>query len=252
MSPSTIQDAEHFFSVYAPCLAQPVVKVADIGAQDINGSLRQVCPAHFEYTGIDFAHGKGVDVVLDDPYKFPLPDKAFDVVVSSSCMEHSEFFWLTFLEILRITKDDGLIYINVPFNAAFHRYPVDCWRFYPDSGVALQNWGRRNGYDCELLESYVADQGGHGMVNDFVATFVKSSAFASRYPDRVVDQRTDYTNGRSNLAPNFLRLEWETEDQRKLPHMRIRAFRHRIKWAIMDFLGIDRTKKAPGQEAGGV
>lgn len=255
MSPSTLQDASYFFSAYAPAFKGESVKVVDIGSLDVNGSLRGVCPPNFEYIGVDFAPGKGVDVVLDDPYRFPFADKAFDVVVTSSCFEHSEFFWLTFLECLRIAKDDGLIYINVPNNAAFHRYPVDCWRFYPDSGQALQNWGRRSGYDCELLESYVADQGDHGMVNDFVAVFVKTRSHAARYPARMVDQRQDFTNGHSNRSAEILRLEWETEDQRNLMHMRIRAFRRRIKWAILGFFGVNRpqTQKIPSSpQAGGV
>lgn len=241
MSPSTLQDAEYFFAVYASHFNSSQPKIADIGAQDVNGSLRQLCPSNFNYTGIDFVAGKGVDVVLNDPYILPFADKSFDVVVCSSCFEHSEFFWLTFIEILRITKDDGLIYINAPSNAAFHRYPVDCWRFYPDSGIALQNWGRRSGYDCELLESYVAGQGTHGMVNDFVATFVKDRSFSTRFPQRVVDKRTDFTNGYSSHSPEIRRLEWETEDQLNLIHMRIRAFRRKIKWAILGLFG--RTKK---------
>ena len=124
--------------------------------------------------------------------------------------------------MLRITKDDGLIYTNAPSNAAYHRYSVDCWKFYPDSGKALANWDKRNGYECELLESYVANQGNHGMVNDFVAVFVKNIAHAEMYPERSVNRRDDYCNGHSNLSSEILRLEWETEDQRNLLHMRIR------------------------------
>ena len=139
MNLSTLKDADNFFKIYVPYKNQATPRLADIGAQDVNGSMRQVCPKHVEYLGIDFIEGKGVDVVLDDPYSFPLETKSFDIVVSSSCFEHSEMFWLTFLEMLRITKDDGLIYINAPSNAAYHRYPVDCWKFYPDSGLALVN-----------------------------------------------------------------------------------------------------------------
>ena len=32
---------------------------------------------------------------------------------------------------------DWLFYLNAPSNGEFHRYPVDCWRFYPDAGGAL-------------------------------------------------------------------------------------------------------------------
>lgn len=238
MNPSALRDADNFFRTYLPYKKQIAPRLVDIGAQDVNGSMKQVCPKHVEYVGVDFVEGKGVDVVLKDPYSFPFEKESFDIVVSSSCFEHSEMFWLTFLEMLRITKDDGLIYINAPSNAAYHRYPVDCWRFYPDSGLALVNWGKRNGYDCELLESYVANQGNDGMVNDFVAIIVKNKANAAMYPERVVNKCDDYCNGHSNLCSEILRLEWETEDQRNLPHMRIRAFRRRVKRIVKDFFGL--------------
>jgi SAM-dependent methyltransferase len=120
--------------------------IVDIGSQDVNGSLRSVAPPNNKYIGVDFVEAKGVDVVITDPYSLPFEDESVDAVVSSSCFEHSEFFWLLFNEALRILKPTGLLYINVPSNGQFHRYPVDCWRFYPDSGVALQNWGKRSGY----------------------------------------------------------------------------------------------------------
>lgn len=237
MNPSALRDADSFFRTYIPYKKQTTPRLVDIGAQDVNGSMKQVCPKHVKYVGVDFVEGKGVDVVLEDPYSFPFEKESFDIVVSSSCFEHSEMFWLTFLEMLRITKDDGLIYINAPSNAAYHRYPVDCWRFYPDSGLALVNWGKRNGYDCELLESYVANQGSDGMVNDFVAVIVKNKASATMYPERVVNKRDDYCNGHSNLSSEILKLEWETEDQRNLPHMRIRTFRRKIKGMVKRFFG---------------
>ena len=43
--------------------------------------------------------GKGVDIVLEDPYCLPFADNSVDVVVSSSCFEQAEFFWLLFLTI---------------------------------------------------------------------------------------------------------------------------------------------------------
>ena len=58
--------------------------VVDIGSQDVNGSLRNVARCK-EYIGLDFQNAKGVDIVLEDPYKFPLVDNFADLVVSSSC-----------------------------------------------------------------------------------------------------------------------------------------------------------------------
>ena len=143
MHPSALRNGKLFFETYAAMLAD--ASVVDIGAQDVNGSLKDVMPSHLRYTGVDFVEGKGVDVVLDDPYTLPFADESVDIVVSNSCLEHSEMFWPSFLEMLRVLRPTGLLYLNVPSNADFHRYPVDCWRFYLDSGVALVSWARRNG-----------------------------------------------------------------------------------------------------------
>lgn len=122
MHDTAMQIGELFFKTY--CKDSPSIKVVDIGSQDVNGSLRSVAPANCEYVGVDFQEGNGVDVVIDDPYALPLADDSADVVVCSSCFEHSEFFWLTFLEIQRILKPGGLLYLNVPSNGSYHTYPV--------------------------------------------------------------------------------------------------------------------------------
>jgi SAM-dependent methyltransferase len=184
-----------FFDCYSEFIAHQSSRprVVEIGSQDVNGSIRTACPVDFEYIGVDFVEGKGVDVVLEDPYQLPFESESVDVVVSSSCMEHSEMFWVLFLEILRIVKPHGLIYLNVPSNGSFHRYPVDCWRFYPDSGRALVTWARRNGINAALLESYTSKQVADEW-NDFVAVFLKDEQLASEFPRRILDRNPEVTN----------------------------------------------------------
>ena len=137
MHVSAKKNGELFFETYVKSLNS--VTIVDVGSMDVNGSLKEVIPKNSKYIGVDFAEGKGVDKVLKDPYNLPFENNSVDVVVSSSCLEHSELFWLSFIEIIRILKPNGLFYLNAPSNGAFHRYPVDCWRFYPDSGKALVN-----------------------------------------------------------------------------------------------------------------
>jgi SAM-dependent methyltransferase len=216
MHPTALSWAERFFATYDPPAAQTVI---DVGSQDVNGSLKSVCPRKNRYIGVDFAKGKGVDVVLQDPYKLPFEDAHADVVVSSSVFEHSEMFWLLFNEILRVLKPAGLFYLNVPSNGFFHRFPVDCWRFYPDSGRALVSWGKRSGFDPMLLESFVGDQGGstdEGTWNDFVAVFVKDRRQAARHPKRILDSATNFTNGIRDGGEAFLRPVAAPEDLAKL------------------------------------
>jgi SAM-dependent methyltransferase len=186
--------------------------IVDIGSQDVNGSLRSVAPPHCRYVGVDFVEAKGVDVVIDDPYSLPFDNEYADVVISSSCFEHSEFFWLLFNEALRILKPTGLLYLNAPSNGMFHRYPVDCWRFYPDSGVALQNWGKRSGYNCALLESFVGFRKKDGW-DDFVAVFVKDDTHRARYPARIQQGLREFSNGRLHYSETVENLAVSSGDQ---------------------------------------
>ncbi|MDP2073516.1 methyltransferase domain-containing protein [Hydrogenophaga sp.] len=219
MHPSALKNGESFFQCYGKNLGQAAsVRVIDIGAQDVNGSLRQVCPPAFEYLGVDFVAGKGVDVVLEDPYVLPFDDASVDVAVSSSCFEHSEMFWVLFLEVLRTLKPHGLLYLNAPSNGSFHRYPVDCWRFFPDSGKALVKWAHRQGMQPALLEWFVSQQ----LVNpwsDFVAVFAKDVNFQQRYPDRMASARTDIENVHLFGQNDVQRFTAQTEDLRRMAAM---------------------------------
>lgn len=213
MHPTAMLNARMFFDVYGASFASG--QVLDIGAQDVNGSLRDVCPAQLRYVGVDFVAGKGVDVILDDPYKLPFADQSVDIVVSSSCFEHSELFWVLFLEIMRVLKAPGLFYLNAPSNGEIHRYPLDCWRFYPDSGKALVTWAQRTGYDAALVESYTCKQIGD-VWNDFVAVFLKGAGFASSFPRRITDGFDGFSNGTALGRPDSLNPRRYPEDMDKL------------------------------------
>ncbi len=192
MHPGAMKNATMFFDIYVSHLGP--VKVVDIGSQDVNGSLREVCPPNATYIGLDFERAKGVDIVLTDPYSLPLEDESVDVVVCSSCFEHSEMFWLLFNEVLRILKPSGIFYLNVPANGIFHRYPVDCWRFYPDAGRALVTWAKRSGFNPALLESYTSKRCEYDL-SDYVSVFIKDKSRAVEYRNKIVDQFEDFING---------------------------------------------------------
>lgn len=234
MHQSALMYGKRFFDTYCSSADEHRV-VLDIGSQDVNGSLRDVCPVKMKYIGVDFAEGKGVDVILKDPYKLPFDDETADVVVCSSCFEHSEFFWLVLLEIMRVLKPDGLFYLNAPSNGFIHRWPVDCWRFYPDAGHALVAWARHNGYKPLLLESFVGgrSQGSisdGGMWNDFVAVILKDESTRASFRNRIVNDLADFSNGynsekkgelnSSSLGPDFALIDdiSKTLDRKNIEH----------------------------------
>ena len=212
MHHSAILNAQYFYKTY---LKEDVhYKVLDIGSQDINGSLKDYLPLNTDYTGVDFVDGKNVDVILNDPYSLPFKENEFDVILCSSCFEHSDMFWISFLEIMRILKPNGLFYLNVPSNGIFHYYPVDSWRFYPHSGTSLSKWAKRNGYNTFLLESYISKQEKKDIWNDFVGVFLKDKTYLDQYQYRILDTHKKAFNGILNEDENnMLNQITYSEDQ---------------------------------------
>lgn len=123
-------------------------RVLDVGSMNINGSYRPMVEERgWHYTGLDIEPGPNVDVVADDPYHYPFDDGAFDIVMSGSTMEHVQAIWRWVPELARLAKPGGLLVILVPHKFELHRFPVDCWRVFPD--------GLRFLFDeCGNLERY--------------------------------------------------------------------------------------------------
>ena len=113
--------------------------VVDIGSLNVNGTCRHLFPA-WRYIGVDMEPGPSVDIVVHKPYRYPIPRRSADLVISGQSFEHMEFFWLAWLEMCRIVRPGGLIFLLAPSRGPEHRYPVDCWRFYPDGFRALAKW----------------------------------------------------------------------------------------------------------------
>ncbi|MFZ4408657.1 MAG: methyltransferase domain-containing protein [Paracraurococcus sp.] len=173
--------------LFFACYWQPeFTSVAELGSYDVNGSLRDHAPAGVRYIGMDMEPGPGVDLVVAPGAPLPLADASVDVAVTSSCFEHDIAFWDSFLELVRILRPGGLLYLNAPSNYAVHRYPLDCWRFYPDAGLALCAWAGRRGVAVELAESLVGAQGGEGWC-DFVAVFRKAGPGGLTRRGRIAD-----------------------------------------------------------------
>jgi SAM-dependent methyltransferase len=140
-------------------------KVVDLGAMNVNGSYRELFEPSTDYIGVDLEPGPGVDLVLDDVYALPFEDNSVDLVLSGQMLEHSGQFWRVFTEISRVLKPEGLAFAIAPSSGPVHRYPVDCYRFYPDSYPAIAEWAH-----LRLVHSWVDER---GPWCDFVGVFQK-------------------------------------------------------------------------------
>jgi SAM-dependent methyltransferase len=207
MHSSAYEHGRLFFDLYwRPEFAE----VIELGSQNVNGSLRDHSPPGARYVGMDMAPGNGVDLIVTPGTPFPIADETVDVAVTSSAFEHDVCFWETFLDLMRVLKPGGLLYVNAPSNYAFHRYPVDCWRFYPDAGYALTVWASRRGVAVDLLESFVAKPHG-GIWADYVAVFRKGSDVPFERKGRIADFTTAI-NIFDIANENPMQLEAETAE----------------------------------------
>ena len=154
MHASSLANMARCVEKYATRAAMPKGRkamVIEVGSADINGGFRGLFDSdRFEYVGMDLAPGVGVDLVLDDPYRFPLGDECADIVISGQMMEHNKFFWLTFAEKMRVLNKKGFCFVVAPSRGRIHRYPMDYYRFYPDSYSALAEYTNSVLVDCWL------------------------------------------------------------------------------------------------------
>ncbi len=220
MHPTALELGRRFFETYGSKTEDQ--RILDVGSMDVNGSLRSVASPSDEYVGIDVAAGEGVDVVVEPSAEWPFPDDRFDLVVSTSCMEHDMLFWQTFEKMLDVLKPGGFLYLNVPANGKYHAHPFDCWRFYPDSGIALELWAQKLGVPCQLMESFTYDQAPTSEPgsewNDQVLVFQKGNRHRI-YLDRAMsDGDPKARNVRRFGDPELRRPSEPTEDQTRRRH----------------------------------
>jgi len=115
--------------------------VLEVGSKTRKPGYRTLFERHgWTYVGCDLVEGANVDIVLEDPFRFPMADDSYDAVISGQMMEHNTMFWLTFLEMSRVLKMGGMMAHIAPSRGHEHRAPQDCWRFYRDGMTALADW----------------------------------------------------------------------------------------------------------------
>ena len=193
MHTTSEQNAHRFFNKYVYQNKEPLT-ILEIGSYIGGFNIRSLNPDNSKYVGVDLREGPGVDVILTDPYVLPFEDNTFDYAISSSCFEHIDFFWLSYLEIMRVLKPSGVLYLNAPSTGDFHRFPIDSWRFFPDSGHSLVKWSKRNGHDTVLLEQYTSNKESD-IWADYVGVFLKDSIHIDKYEERIINDFHNYTNG---------------------------------------------------------
>ena len=158
MHHSAYVNAEKFYHKYCEYNIEDK-KILDVGSYDVNGTMKPIFEKG-QYVGLDTESGPNVDIV-GVSHNIPFEKDEFDIIISSSCFEHDDMFWISFQEMCRVLKPGGYMYVQAPSNGPYHGWPGDNWRFYIDSWKALEKWGKKLGFDIELVEHYIDDTTPH-------------------------------------------------------------------------------------------
>ena len=126
------------------------LKILDLGGRDRSKIDRSKTYGEHDVTVLDIIDSKNVDVVGDahnlSEYFKP---NLFDVIVSSSVFEHLHSPWKVVIEMNKVLKRNGLVFISTHQSVGIHDQPWDYFRFSEYSWRSLFN--EKTGF--KILES---------------------------------------------------------------------------------------------------
>lgn len=121
------------------------MEILEVGSRCVVSSIKE----HFKkanYTGFDYYAGENVDVVGDAHRLSTYFDKKFDLIFSSAVFEHLAMPWVASLEMIKLLKPNGYVFVETHYSYSSHERP---WHFFQYSENALNVlFPRRFGIEC--------------------------------------------------------------------------------------------------------
>jgi hypothetical protein len=84
MHDTAYEIGRRFFEAYGT----PQSVIIEFGSLNVNGTLRDFCPAGAQWIGLDLTECPGVDIVINTMVGIPLASRSADIVIASSVFEH--------------------------------------------------------------------------------------------------------------------------------------------------------------------
>jgi len=128
---------------------KPGMRILEIGSREVTGesSARKEFSLA-KYIGFDYYPGKNVEVV-GDAHKLSSyfeDQEKFDIVYSSACFEHFAMPWIVAVEISKLLKIGGIVFVETHFSYSSHERP---WHFFQFSDMALRTlFSPALGFEC--------------------------------------------------------------------------------------------------------
>lgn len=113
------------------------LRVLELGSRNVTGTNLRSRFSNTEYVGFDFYAGENVDVV-GDAHKLSTyfsEEEKFDLIFSSAVFEHLHMPWIAAVEIHKLLKVGGHVFIETHFSFSSHERP---WHFFQFSDMGLR------------------------------------------------------------------------------------------------------------------
>lgn len=136
MGPHTIKALERFIARHP---IRTGTAICEIGAADVNGTLRKRLERYGRYVAVDIERGPNIDRVVNPTDLLSDQIEArFDLVICCDVLEHTMRPWMVIQGMANLLNPCGKLFCLAPFSWPLHRHPLDCYRFGPDglSGLA--------------------------------------------------------------------------------------------------------------------
>ena len=148
------------------------LRILEIGSREVTAaSEARKRFAAADYVGFDYYEGSNVDVVgdvhrLSSYFK---PGEQFDLIFTSACFEHFAMPWIAAVEISKMLKVGGTLFVETHFSYSAHERP---WNFFQFSDMGLRVlFSNALGFEC--IEA--------GMSNPIIGRFSKLADEDLRY-----------------------------------------------------------------------
>lgn len=175
------------------------MRILEIGSREVTGhSNARKEFFNAKYIGFDFYPGENVDVV-GDAHKLSsyfADEEKFDIIYTSACFEHFAMPWIVAIEIAKLLKVGGIVFVETHFSFSSHERP---WHFFQFSDMALRTlFSPVLGFKC--IEA--------GMSNPMIGRFSSlADSYLKNEPVAGLYCHSEYLGRKIREVGNF---HWET------------------------------------------
>lgn len=116
---------------------QTRLRVLEIGSRNVTGANYRAMFDRADYIGFDFHPGENVDIVGDAHAlsSYFEQQQTFDLIFSSAVFEHLHMPWVMAMEIQKMLKVGGYVFVETHFSFSSHERP---WHFFQFSDMGLR------------------------------------------------------------------------------------------------------------------